>query len=575
MPRLSEYLLPTEKQAPADAEAISHKLMVRAGLIRQLGAGMWTWLPAGWRVHQRANAIIREEIDAIGGQEMLMPVLQPAGPWRKTGRYEIDALFKLEDRKGSELVLAMTHEEAVTTHVAQVVRSYRDLPLILYHFQVKERDEARPRAGVLRTREFIMNDAYTFDRDGEGLEQRYQLHVGAYDRIMQRTGLRFYKVEADVGMMGGIGAHEYMAPCPAGENDVVLAGEYSANLEVASAEPRPVELPSAAEAPQTVSTPGLTTISDVAASLGVSEGVLLKAYPVVVEGGEGRPERLAMVVLRGDHRVNEIKLANTLGASTRPAQTAEIEARIGPPGFIGPVGLGEGLEILLDSAVASGPEGGYVTGANRPDEHLTGVLPGRDFYFTEVDVREVCPGDTVAGDTVTIEPAIEVGNIFKLGTRYSVPLGATFLDENGHEQPIWMGSYGIGPARIVAAAVEQYADERGISWPRALAPFDIHLVSLGKPGTPERDAAEEIYEVLGASHFEVIYDDRDLGPGEKFADAELLGCPVRLTVGRKSLESGEIEVQVRRRREQVAPLGLGGEPETLIGALDELWSSLP
>ena len=224
MPRLSEYLLPTEKQAPADAEAISHKLMVRAGLIRQMGAGIWTWLPAGWRVHQRAIGIIREEIDAIGGQEMLMPVLQPSGPWRKSGRYGIDELFKLEDRKGSELVLAMTHEEAVTTHVAQVVRSYRDLPLILYHFQIKERDEPRPRAGVLRTREFIMKDSYTFDRDAEGLEERYQLHVGAYDRIMERTGLRFYRVEADVGMMGGIGAHEYMAPCPAGENDVVLAG---------------------------------------------------------------------------------------------------------------------------------------------------------------------------------------------------------------------------------------------------------------------------------------------------------------------------------------------------------------
>ena len=574
MARLSEYLLPTEKQAPADAEAISHKLMVRAGLIRQLGAGMWSWLPAGWRVHQRAVAIIREEIDAIGGQEMLMPVLQPSGPWHKTGRYEIDELFKLEDRKGSELVLAMTHEEAVTTHVAQVVRSYRDLPLILYHFQVKERDEPRPRAGVLRTREFIMKDSYTFDRDGEGLEERYQLHVGAYDRIMQRTGLRYYRVEADVGMMGGIGAHEYMAPCPAGENDIVLAGSYAANLEVASADPQPVDLPGAADAPQAVSTPGLTTVSDVAAHLGLPEGALLKAYPVLVQASDQRPERLVMVLLRGDHRVSEIKLANALGSPSRPAQAAEIEQAIGPPGFIGPVGLA-GLEILLDGAVATGGPGGYVTGANRPDEHLQGVVPGRDFTFTEGDVREVCAGDTVDGQPVSIEPAIEVGNIFKLGTRYSEPLGAGYLDESGNEQAIWMGSYGIGPARIVAAAVEQYADERGISWPRALAPFDIHLVTLGKPGTPERDAADSIYETLSASHFEVIYDDRDLGPGEKFADAELLGCPVRLTVGRKSLESGEIEVQIRRGREQAAPLALGGEPEALTGALDELWSSLP
>ena len=280
------------------------------------------------------------------------------------------------------------------------------------------------------------------------------------------------------------------------------------------------------------------------------------------------------MVIRGDHRVSEIKLANALKAPSRPAQAAEIEQAIGPPGFIGPVGL-SAVEILLDSAVASGPDGGYVAGANRPDEHLRGVLPGRDFYFTEADIREVCPGDTVGGGPVTIEPAIEVGNIFKLGTRYSEPLGASFLDESGSEQPIWMGSYGIGPARIVAAAVEQYADEKGISWPRALAPFDIHLVSLGKPGTPEREAADRIYELLAGSHLEVIYDDRDLGPGEKFADAELLGCPVRLTVGRKSLESGEIEVQLRRGREQAAPLALGGEPEALMRALDELWSSLP
>src|SRR5947208_4167306 len=237
MPRLSEYLLPTEKQPPADAEAPSHMLMVRAGLIRQMGAGMWSWLPAGWRAHQRVVGIVREEIDAIGGQEMLMPVLQPAEPWRKTGRYDIDALFKLTDRKGSPLVLAMTHEEAVTFHVAQIVRSYRDLPLILYHFQVKERDEPRPRAGVLRTREFIMKDSYSFDRDQVGLQERYELHVGAYDRIMQRTGLRFYRVESDVGMMGGLGAHEYMAPSPAGEDEIALAPGYAANLEVALRDP--------------------------------------------------------------------------------------------------------------------------------------------------------------------------------------------------------------------------------------------------------------------------------------------------------------------------------------------------
>jgi len=427
--RLSEYLLPTEKQPPADAEALSHQLMVRAGLVRQLGAGMWTWLPAGWRVHQRVVAIIREEMDAIGAQEMLMPVLQPAEPWRKTGRIEIEALFKLTDRKGSELVLAMTHEEAVTFHIAQIVRSYRDLPLVVYHFQVKERDEPRPRAGVLRTREFIMKDSYSFDRDAAGLEERYRLHIGAYDRMMERTGLRFYRVEGDVGMMGGLGAHEYMAPCAAGEDEVVLTeAGYAANAEV------------------------------VRAQLGKQQ-------------------------LQGDE--------------------------------------------LID------------------------------------------------GEPIRLEKAIEIGNIFKLGTRYSEPLGARYLDEHGAEQPIWMASYGIGPARIVAAAVEQFADEHGISWPRALAPFAVHLVALGKPGSEEREAADALYATLLDGAVDVLYDDRDAGPGEKFADAELLGCPLRLTVGRRSLESGEIEVQIRRGRGEAAPLALRAEPRQLLDALAELYGQLP
>ncbi len=428
MTRLSEYLLPTEKQAPADAEALSHKLMVRAGLVRQMGTGIWTWLPAGWRVHQRVVQIVREEIDAIGGREMLMPVLQPAELWRKTGRLEIEELFKLADRKGSELVLALTHEEAVTFHAAQTINSYRDLPLILYHFQVKERDEARPRAGVLRTREFVMKDSYSFDRDQAGLEERYALHVGAYDRIMGRTGLRFYRVESDVGVMGGHGAHEYMAPCPAGEDEVVLGDGYAANVEV---------------------------------------------------------------------------------------------ARVSPE-------------------VEQGSDGGYVRG----------------------------------GEALTVEPAIEIGNIFKLGTRYSEPLGATYLDEKGEELPIWMGSYGIGPARIVAAAVEQYADEHGISWPKALAPFAVQLVALGKPGTPERDAAESLYETLVGDGVEVLYDDREAGTGEKFADAELLGCPVRLTVGRRSLESGEAEVQLRRGRREAPGLPLG-DSQALLSALDDLCRNAP
>jgi prolyl-tRNA synthetase len=534
--RLSSYFLPTEREPPADAEAISHKLMVRAGLIRQVGSGLWSWLPAGWRVHQRVVQIVREEMNAIGGQEMLMPVLQPAEPWRRSGRHPIEELFKLGDRRGADMVLALTHEEIVTLHVAAAIRSYRDLPLILYHFQVKERDEARPRAGVLRTREFIMKDSYTFDRDREGLDEQYEKHVGAYARMCDRCGIEWYRVEADVGVMGGLGAHEYMAPCAAGENDVALADGYAANLEVASAQAQPVELPEPLSGPEEVATPGLTTVEEVARDLGVAPGGLLKAYPVVLDGDD-----LRMVIVRGDHRVNDIKLAGALGERFRPAHPAEVERRLGPPGYIGPVGAQ--VPILLDAAVEPGP---YVTGANRPDAHLRGVEPGRDFQFERVDVRTVVAGDTVNGRRIRIEPAIEVGNIFKLGTRYSVPLEAEYLNEDDGEQLIWMGSYGFGPARAAAAAVEQYADERGISWPRTIAPFEVEVVALGRQGGKERELGDRLYDDLRAKGILALYDDRDVGPGEKFAVAELLGCPLRVTVGRRTLEHGEVEVQVRR-----------------------------
>jgi prolyl-tRNA synthetase len=557
--RLSGYLLPTEKQAPADAEALSHKLLVRAGMVRQVGAGLWTWMPAGWRVHQKIVQIIREEMNAIGSGELLMPVLQPAELWRRSGRYKIPELFKLDDRRGADMVLAMTHEECLTFHISSIVRSYRDLPLFLYHFQTKERDEPRPRAGVLRTREFIMKDAYTFDRDREGLDESYQKHFAAYERIFDRLGLDWYSVESDVGMMGGFGAHEFMAPCAAGEDEVALAPGYAANVEIASADPQPVELPPALPEPELVETPGMVTVAAVASEFGVPAGALLKAYPVIA-GGE-----LRLVMLRGDHRVNDIKLQNALGTEFRPAQAEEFEDRIGPAGYIGPVGTD--VPILLDGGVDAG---GYVTGANRPDAHLRGVEPGRDFRFERVDIRTVEAGDTVNGHAIRIEAVIEAGNIFKLGTRFSEPLGATYLDESGSEQLIWMGSYGLGPARIAAAAAEQFADEQGISWPRSIAPFDVELVGLGKDGTDERDLAERLYGELRKTGLDVLYDDRDAGPGTKFADAELLGVPLRLTVGRRTLEAGEIEAQVRRGREQRSvPL------EDAAGAAADLWRSLP
>jgi prolyl-tRNA synthetase len=563
--RLSSYFLPTLREAPADAEAVSHRLIVRAGLARQVGAGMWTWLPAGWRAHRKVEQIVREELDAIGGQEMLMPVIQPAELWKRSGRYDIDEVFKLRDRRGAELVLAMTHEENLTWHVSREIRSYRDLPKILYHFQIKERDEPRPRAGVLRTREFIMKDSYTFDRDAEGLERGYQLHVGAYDRIFDRSGLEWYRVESDVGMMGGLGAHEYMAPCAAGENEVALSDAgYAANVEIATAAAQPVEgLPEPLPEPRPVTTPGATTIDAVAGMLEVPPGALVKALPVIVEG-----RGPLLVVVRGDHRLNEIKLRNALGAPARPAEAEEVRELFGAePGFIGPVGAP--VEVLADEALRG--LHGLVVGGNETDVHLVGVEPGRDFDPGWADVRRVEAGDRCPnGGTIRIEPAIEVGNIFKLGTRYSEPLGARYLDEQGREQLVWMGSYGIGPARIVAAAIEQFADEQGISWPREIAPFDVELVSLGREGEEASEVSDRLYDELREAGLDVLYDDRAVSPGEKFADAELLGCPLRLTVGKRSLEAGEVDVQVRRGQEKRSlPLD-GAAP-----AAAELWRAVP
>jgi prolyl-tRNA synthetase len=563
MTRLSSFFLPTVKEAPADAEALSHVLMVRAGLVRQVGAGLWTWLPAGWRGQRRIEQVIREEMDAIGGNELLMPVLQPAELWERTGRAGIPELFKLKDRNDRPLVLALTHEEVITYHASHEVRSYRDLPLILYHLQIKERDEPRPRAGVLRTREFIMKDSYSFDRDEEALDASYSLHIQAYDRVLDRCGLRWYKVESDVGMMGGLGAHEYMAPCPVGENEVALSDAgYAANVEVARGTAPDPAFPEPLAQPEAIDTPDARTIEEVSGFLGVDGATLIKALPVVVDGGG---MRLALV--RGDHRLNEIKLQKAVGAPFRAATEEEIKETFGSePGFIGPVGVG--VDVVADEALERGT---WVTGANQSGRHLRGVEPGRDFKAAFADIRSVEEGDRdPLGGTIRIEPAIEVGNIFKLGTRYSEPLGANYLDEQGVERPIVMGSYGMGPARIAAAAVEQFADDNGISWPKAIAPFDLELVSLGKEGTPEHELAERLYRELRDEGFEVLYDDRDMRPGEKFVEAELLGLPLRVVAGKRSLDSGELEVQVRRgTQKRSVPLD-GAAP-----ALRALWDEIP
>jgi prolyl-tRNA synthetase len=581
MTRLSRLLLPTERQPPADAEAVSHQLMVRAGLVRQMGAGLWSWLPAGWRAHQKVVAIIREEMERIGAQETLMPVLQPADLWRRTGRYDAigGELFRLNDRRDADMVLAMTHEEAMTFHVAQVVRSYRDLPFSLFQFQIKERDEPRPRAGVLRTREFVMKDAYSFDRDEAGLQAQYEQYREAYARIYDRSGLRWFEVESDTGMMGGKRAHEYMAPCAAGEDDVVLADatdalpRYAANVEVASADAAPVALPVAGDAPVRIDTPGVRTIAELAARLDRPEATLLKAYPVVVAADDA-DERFVLVLLRGDHQVVDVKLAKALGGAVRQATEEEIRERLGPPGSLGPVGVD--VSVVLDRAAVAtteaNPGGGWVVGANDGGVHLDGVVPGRDFAFEPVDVRAVVAGDTVDGRPVAIEPAIEIGNIFQLLTRYSEPLGATYLDEDGHERSIVMGSYGIGPARVVAAAVEQYHDDRGIAWPKAIAPFEVEVVALGKPDGPELEAAERIYVELREAGFDVLLDDRPGGAGAKLTDAELLGAPLRITVGKRGLAEGRVEVQIRRGSEDVED---GLPIDGLVEGVRELWRRVP
>jgi prolyl-tRNA synthetase len=536
------------REDPGDAEAVSHRLLVRGGFIRQVGAGLWTFLPLGWRVHEKAVQIIREEMDAIGGQEMLMPVLTPAELWQTTGRYTIPEVYKLEDRNGRPLVLAMTHEETITFH-ARELTSYRQLPQMLYHFQTKERDEPRPRGGLLRVREFIMKDAYSFDRDEEGLEESFQKQAKAYSKIFERCGLEFHIVEAESGMMGGSESKDYLAPAGAGENTLVTCerGDYAADLEVARGIPRPPEFPERLDAPENVDTPGATTIDALAELLGVDAAATSKAMPVVANGD------VVLSLVRGDDRLDEAKLAAILGAAVRPATTDEIKGTFGAdPGSIGPVGVG--VQVIADETLR---EGQFVAGANSTGRHLRGVEAGRDYEPRFADIREAREGDACprCGGRLRFQTAIEVGHIFKLGTYYSEPLGATFLDETGVERPIVMGSYGIGPGRIMAAAVEQNHDEHGIAWPRSLAPYGAEIVPIEAAGLEAMGIAERLADELEEAGADVLVDDRDRRPGEKFADADLIGCPVRITVGKKALEDGKVDfVQRAGRVEERLPV---------------------
>ena len=570
--RASQVLLPTVKEDPAGAEAVSHKLMVRAGLVRQLAAGIYVYLPAGWRVMQKIAAIIRSEMDGIGCQEMLMPVLQPAEIWQESGRWEAigGEMFRLKDRKGADLALAMTHEEVVTWLAAREVHSYKQLPQLWYHIQTKERDEARPKSGVLRTREFIMKDSYSLDVSDEALQQSYAKHIAAYDRIYARCGVDCMMVEGDSGMMGGAISHEYMAYADAGEDELVFCPEcgYAANVEMAltgaDREPPHSEVQAAGggdaagacgagssvhlTVDEVRSTPGAKTIEQVVGFLGLPARAFMKALVVTVEGDDtSAAARQVMVLLRGDHELTELKLRKALGAEFRLATADEVLAAQGiEPGYVGPVPTT--LPVYADEVLRRGH---YVAGANKPGHHRTGVSLEMVPQATFCDLRQARAGDPCPQCVGDLEGArvIEVGNIFQLGTKYSELMGATFLDEDGKEQPIVMGSYGIGLARIAAAAIEQHHDGNGIVWPPSIAPFDVHLVLVRASDEVQAALAEQLYAELAAAGFDVLFDDRDMSPGIKFKDADLLGCPAQVVVGKRAGE-GVVELKQRSSGER-------------------------
>jgi prolyl-tRNA synthetase len=539
--RASKLFLPTLRDAPADAEAASHKLLVRGGFIRQVGAGLWTFLPLGWRVHQKVVQIIREEINAIGGQEMLEPVLTPAELWETSGRIGAEIVFKLKDRAGRDFVLPFSHEETMTFH-ARELQSYKQLPQVWYHFSTKERDEPRARGGLLRLREFIMKDSYSFDRDEAGLDKSFEAHKGAYERILERCELEAYYVVAESGFMGGRESSGFMAPAETGENILVRCenGDYYADYDAAQGIPRAPTFPESLDTPEEVETPGATTIESLAEFLDIDPAATSKAMPVMVG------ERPVLALIRGDDRLSEEKLVTALGEAYQPMTDDEIRAVFGAGGgSLGPVAVT--IDILADDTLR---EGQFVAGANRDGWHLRGVQAGRDYNPTFADIRQANEGDTcvVCGGKLFEQTAIELGHIFKLGTFYSIPFGATFLDEDGEEKPLVMGSYGIGPARTMAAIVEQHHDDRGIAWPRSVAPYDVHIVSL--PGT--ESYAEQASSALDEAGFDVLLDDRDARAGEKFADADLMGCPFRVTVGRKAAEDGTVDLRERAKGEDDA-----------------------
>ncbi|HET7582434.1 MAG TPA: proline--tRNA ligase [Candidatus Limnocylindria bacterium] len=549
--RLSTLFFASLRDDPAEAEMVSHKLLVRAGYVRQLGSGIYTILPLGFRVQKKIEQIIREEIDAIGGQEMEMPVVHPAELWRESGRYQKigPEMVRFKDRGGRDMVLAMTHEEVVADLLRDLVKSYRQLPAIVYHFQTKFRDEPRARGGLIRVREFVMKDSYSLDADEEGLDRSYQAHYRAYSRIFERLGLETVAVGADVGIMGGSLAHEFMVLNEHGEDTLVICptGDYAANQQIAAVEkPQPAaEEPMATEE---VPTPGTDTIASLAALLEVGTDRTAKATFFVT--GDGR---LITAIVRGDFEVNETKLFNAVKAfgGLRPATAEEIRAAGMEPGYASPIGAHD-TTVVVDELVMRAPN--LVAGGNRAGFHLRNVNAGRDFTPDVVaDITNAREGDPCprCGTPLTLRKGIEVGNIFKLGTDFTEKLNATYLAEDGSRHFVIMGSYGIGLGRAMACIVEEHHDERGIVWPAAVAPYPAQLVALGVGKDPAvGEAADDLYARLADAGVEVLYDDRDESPGVKLTDAELLGMPMIVTVSTRSLAAGGAEVTDRATGER-------------------------
>ncbi len=541
----------TLRQAPADAETVSHQLLVRAGFIRQLGAGIYSLLPMGWRSVDKIEDIMRDEINAIGGQEIYMPVMHPAEVWQETGRwYQIgDEMSRFKDRKGHDMVLAMTHEEIVTDLARREVQSYKQLPMLVYHIQTKWRDDPRPRAGLIRVREFTMKDSYSLDADEAGLDKQYRAHYQAYFNIFHRAGIPAVSVSSDVGMMGGSMAHEYMYLTPAGEDTLLLCDNcgYRSNRQVARFQkPKPNgEKPGKLEK---VETPNIATIEALAKFLNVPKAKTAKAVFMTATFSEGEQDtqRLVFAVVRGDMDVNETKLANAVKAKElRPAQPEEIAAIGAVPGYASPIGI-RGALVVVDDLIPLSPN--LVAGANETGYHYVNTNYGRDYKadivadIVSAEEGMPCPQ---CGNAMHTSRGVEIGNIFKLGTRYSAAMGANFLDESGKEHAIIMGSYGIGSGRLLACVAEENHDERGLLWPMSVAPFDTHLVAL-RGG--EEDAAR-LYDQLQASGLDVLFDERDEFSGIKFNDADLIGLPIRLTVSERSLKAGGAELKLRRESE--------------------------